>query len=86
VLLNIDRLTARYDLDVTEVNILDDIAIYEQYREIIPVVEVTDAPVGRLVVPITEPALHTYFKMAQQAILVPKESWLDGVARKVGRR
>jgi glutaredoxin len=125
----IDRLTTRYGLDVTEVNILDDMAIFEQYREIIPVVEVTDAPVGRLVAPISEPALHAYLRMAKDAIkdrdlltvaqpvaehdllgqttprdgdsekgflaienpgngasAVPKASWLDRMARRVGRR
>jgi len=64
----IDRLTTRYSLDVTEVNILDDMAIFEQYREIIPVVEVTDVPAGRLVAPISEPALHAYLRMARDAI------------------
>ena len=64
----IDRLTAEYGLDVTEVNILDDMAAYEQYKEIIPVVEVTDVRVGRVVAPITEPELHAYFKMARHAI------------------
>src|SRR6476620_1380111 len=64
----IDRLTAEYGLDVTEVNILDDMAVYEQYKEIIPVVEVTDVRVGRVVAPITEPELHAYFKMARHAI------------------
>jgi glutaredoxin len=68
VLQVIDRLTVRYGLDVIEVNVLDDMAIYEQYREIIPVVEVTDAPVGRLVVPISESALRAYFRMAEDAV------------------
>ncbi len=85
LLLNIERLTTLYGLDVTEVNILDDMAVYEQYREIIPVVEVTDVPVGRLVVPISEPDLHTYFKTAEHAITAPKESWLDRVARRAVR-
>jgi glutaredoxin len=60
----IDRLTSKYALDLTEVNILEDMAVYEQYREIIPVVEVTDVSVGRLVVPISEAELHAYFTMA----------------------
>jgi glutaredoxin len=63
-LLLIDRLAQRYGLDVTEVNILDDPAIYEQYREIIPVVEVADAPVGKLSAPITERDLRDYFDKA----------------------
>ena len=64
-LLMIDRLAPRYRLDVTEVNILDDPAIYEQYREIIPVVEVTGAEVGRLAAPITDSDLRTYFEKAR---------------------
>ncbi|MEO8285798.1 MAG: DUF2085 domain-containing protein [Chloroflexota bacterium] len=91
----IDRMTAQYGLDVTEVNILDDMEMYEQYRDIIPVVEVTDVRVGRLVAPITEPELQAYFTMAQHAILdrsrlrsvvVPyRESALDRLAASIGR-
>jgi thiol-disulfide isomerase/thioredoxin len=65
----IDRLASRYDLVVTEVNILDDPAIYEQYREIIPVVEATGVEVGRLAAPITERDLRAYFDAAQRAVL-----------------
>lgn len=64
----IDRLTDQYGLEVAEVNILDDMALYEEYREIIPVVQVTDVRVGRVVAPITEPELHAYFSMAQRVI------------------
>jgi uncharacterized membrane protein len=67
-MLIIDRLTSEYGLDVAEVNILDDMAMYEEYKEIIPVVEVTDVRVGRVVAPVTEPELRAYFTMAQHAI------------------
>ena len=65
-LLMIDRLAPRYGLEVTEVNILDDPAIYEQYREIIPVVHVTDAQVGSLAAPITERDLRAFFDNARR--------------------
>src|SRR5260370_933398 len=92
----IDRLTPQFGLDVTEVNILDDMATYEQYREIIPVVEVTAVRVGRLVAPISESELYAYFVMAQHAIedrarrtgsvVQPyRESRLDRLARSIGR-
>lgn len=64
----IDKLTSRYDLQVTEVNILEDMSIYEQYKLLIPVIQVTDVAVGPLTVPITEPAMHAYFAAAQKAI------------------
>jgi uncharacterized membrane protein/glutaredoxin len=64
----IDGMTRRYDIQLTEVNILDDMAVYEEYRTLIPVVQVTDVRVGRLVAPIIEPELHSYFTMARQVI------------------
>jgi glutaredoxin len=64
----IDKLTPVYDLQVTEVNILEDMAIYEQYKLLIPVIQVTDAQAGPLTVPITEPAMHSYFAAAQKAM------------------
>jgi glutaredoxin len=64
----IDKLTPRYDLQVTEVNILEDMAIHEQYKLLIPVIQVTDVLVGPLTVPITEAGLHSYFAAAQKAI------------------
>jgi glutaredoxin len=67
-LLMIDRLAPRYALDVTEVNILDDPAIYEQYREIIPVVEVPGAQLGSLAAPITERELREYFEKARRTV------------------
>ena len=64
----IDKLTPRYDLQVTEVNILEDMAIYERYKLVIPVIQVTDVPTEPLTVPITEPAMHSYFAAAQKAM------------------
>jgi uncharacterized membrane protein/glutaredoxin len=64
----IDRLARRYDLEVAEANILDDPALYEEYKHIIPVVEVTDVQIGRLVAPIAEAELTAYFTLAQQTI------------------
>ena len=64
----IDKLTPRYDLQVNEVNILEDMAIYEQYKLLIPAVQVTDVPVGSLTVPVTEAGMHAYFAAAQKAI------------------
>ena len=64
----IDKLSPRYDLQVTEVNILEDMAIYERYKLVIPVIQVTDFPAEPLTVPITEPAMHAYFAAAQKAI------------------
>jgi glutaredoxin len=91
---SIDRLTPQYGLDVTEVNILEDMAVYEQYRDIIPVVEATDAQVGRLVVPFSEADLGAYFEKARRATgdnranaaQSDPDSWLDKMARKVGWR
>ncbi|MEP6776007.1 MAG: glutaredoxin family protein [Chloroflexota bacterium] len=64
----IDKLTSRYDLQVAEVNILEDMAIYERYKLVIPVIQVTDVQVGPLTVPVTEAGMHAYFVAAQKAI------------------
>jgi glutaredoxin len=64
----IDKLTLRYDLEVTEVNILEDMALYEQYKLVIPVIQVTDVQVGPLTVPVTEAGMHSYFAAAQKAM------------------
>ena len=64
----LDKLSPRYGLQLTEVNILDDMATYERFKLLIPVVQVTDAPVRPLTVPITEAAMHAYFAAAQRAI------------------
>ena len=64
----IDKLTPRYALQVTEVNILEDMAIYERYKLVIPVIQVTDVQVGPLTVPITEAGMHSYFAAAQKAM------------------
>jgi glutaredoxin len=64
----LDKLTPKYDLQLTEVNILEDMAVYEQYKLLIPVIQVTDVPTGPLTVPITEANMHSYFASAQKAI------------------
>lgn len=64
----VDKLTPRYDLQVTEVNILDDLAIYEQYRVLIPVIQVTDVQMGQLTAPITELVMHSYFIAARRTM------------------
>jgi hypothetical protein len=64
----VGKLTARNDLQVTEVNILDDPLAYEKYKESIPVIEVTDVQVGQLSAPITELVMHSYFIAARRAM------------------
>lgn len=67
-LLLVDKLTPRFDIEMREVNILEDMAVYEQYKEAIPVVEVTDARVGRVVAPISEAELVSYFELVRGVI------------------
>ncbi len=65
-LLLLDKLTPRYGMELTEVNILNDMAIYEELRNVIPVVEVVGAREGRLSAPITEHDLRAYFDRARK--------------------
>jgi uncharacterized membrane protein/glutaredoxin len=72
----LDRLAAQYDLDIVQINILDDMAVYEEYKEKIPVVEVEDKRFGRLVAPITEQELRAYVEMASRSLIPPPPSLL----------
>jgi uncharacterized membrane protein/glutaredoxin len=90
-----DKMTPRYGLELTEVSILDDMATYEEYKHIIPVVQVTDVRVGRLVAPITEAEMYAYFDMARGVMqggrgvagktLPVRETALDRMAKWVGK-
>ena len=93
----VDKMTPRYGIELTEVNILDDMATYEQYKDIIPVVEVTEARVGRLVAPITEGEMSAYFDMARGvvasrsatgygSVLPVRETAFDRLAKWIGKR
>jgi uncharacterized membrane protein/glutaredoxin len=64
----LDRLIPQYGLEVKQVNILDNIATYQAYREQIPVIEAEDGRFGRLVAPIDEPELRAYLDMVRNAL------------------
>ncbi len=92
VLLLLDRLTPQYKLEVDEVNILDDMALYEAMSTAIPVVVAGDGRLGRLVAPITEPELRAYMEIARRedrpsaSVLPPyKETAFDRVASWIGK-
>ncbi|MEO5952657.1 MAG: glutaredoxin family protein [Chloroflexia bacterium] len=68
VLLLVDKMMLRYEIELTEVNIIEDMAVYEQFKYVIPVVECTDVEVGRLAVPIGEADLTAYFEKARRAL------------------
>jgi len=72
----LDRLAPQYNLDVIQVNILDDMALYDAYKEIIPVVEVGDGKFGRLVAPIAESELQAYINMSSRLLIPPPPSFL----------
>ncbi|MEO6458717.1 MAG: glutaredoxin family protein, partial [Chloroflexia bacterium] len=72
----LDHLAPQYNLDVIQVNILDDMALYEAYKEIIPVVEVGDGKFGRLVAPIAESELQAYINMSSRLLIPPPPSFL----------
>lgn len=83
----LDRLGARYSLEVQEVNILEDMALYEALHEKIPVIEIEGGKMGRLEAPIDEQRLQTSLAMAagvlqnRMAALQPeKEPWIDRAA------
>lgn len=63
----LDRLTPQYGLEVDEVNILDDMALYEQFKHDIPVLDIEEGRLGRLKAPIDEPSLRTAFEVARRA-------------------
>src|SRR3954467_9534217 len=95
----LDRLTPQYGLEVTEVNILDDMSLYEAYKQEIPVIAIEDGKLGTLKAPIDEPPLRTAFQVASRAVgptqgsgsgpsrsVVPprKDAWIDRVVRFIG--
>jgi len=72
--------TAAYDLDITEVNILEDKELYEAYKEKIPVVVAEDGRYGWLYPPITGPELRNYLSFARRGgrhVFVYSETKLD---------
>jgi uncharacterized membrane protein len=88
----LDKLTPQYKLEVEQANILDDMSLYEQMYEQIPVIVVEDGRNGRLVAPITEPELRAYLEVARRDRLhgrsvVPayRESVLDRAAQWMGK-
>lgn len=92
----LDRLIPEYRLEVRLVNILDDMSVYQALKEKIPVVEVGDGRFGRLVVPIDEAELRTYFDMIKgtrgpqlplsgASVLPQSEPAGDRVASYIGR-
>lgn len=92
VLLLLDRLTPQYRLDVAEVNILDDMALYDAMSTAIPVVVAGDGRLGRLVAPVSEPELRAYLEMARReslpsaSVLPPyKETAFDRLASWIGK-
>src|SRR5947199_6393887 len=89
----LDRLAPQYDLQVTEVNILDDMALYEAYHLEIPILDIEDGRLGRLKAPIDEASLRAAFQVAQhgipaqRSVLKPRrEPLIDRAARYIGRR
>jgi uncharacterized membrane protein/glutaredoxin len=64
----LDRLAPQYDLQITEVNILDDMALYEAFHEEIPVLDIEDGRLGRLKAPLDEASLRTAFEVARRAV------------------
>jgi len=93
VLAILDRLAPQYDLQVTEVNILDDMALYEAYHLEIPVVDIEDGRLGRLKAPIDEAELRMAFSIARHGMpgggsVIPppkREPAIDRLARYIGR-
>src|SRR5438874_5153345 len=93
----LDRLAPQYDLQVTEVNILDDMALYEAYHLEIPVLDIEDGRLGRLKAPMDEAGLRAAFEIAHwgmpgasrasgKSVTQPgREPMLDRVARYIGR-
>src|ERR671934_866186 len=79
----LDRLAPQYDLQISEVNILDDMALYEAFHEEIPVLDIEDGRLGRLKAPLDEASLRTAFEVARRAVPSPSER---SDARVLGQR
>src|SRR5947207_613162 len=68
VLAILDRLTPQYGLEVDEVNILDDMALYDAYHLKIPVVQIEGGRLGTLEAPIDEASLRMAFEIARRGV------------------
>lgn len=86
VLLLVDKLSPRYGIELVEVNIIEDMGVYEEYKHLIPVVEVKDVSVGRLVAPIDEVGLRGYFEKARRVMEREGVGVLGRVAKWFGGR
>ncbi len=92
VLVILDSLTPQYGLEVREVNILDDMALYDAYHLKIPVVSIEGGRLGTLEAPIEEASLRAAFDIARHAyptgasvLSKPKrEPWIDRLASYIG--
>src|SRR5205814_1365252 len=89
----LDRLTPEYGLQVEEVNILDDMGLYDAYHLKIPVVKMEGGRLGTLEAPIDEAGLRAAFQIARHAypagmsvLPTPKrEPWIDRLTSYIGR-
>ncbi len=91
VLATIERLAPEYGLEVSEVNILSDKALYGAHSSVVPVVEIGGSNLARLTAPITEADLRSVLDIVRHAfpvgpsILQPaRELLLDRVVRYIG--
>src|SRR5205807_10324162 len=92
VLVVLDRLAQQYGLQVEEVNILDDMALYDAYHLKIPVIKIEDGRLGTLEAPIDEAGLRAAFDIARRAypsgmsvLPTPKrEPWIDRLVSYIG--
>lgn len=95
VLQTLDRLSSHYALEVHEANILGDTALYDLYRDKIPVIEAANGEFGRLEAPITEPELRAYLDLAsgnppnpvRQSVIAlqRREPFFERLAGSIGR-
>ena len=70
----LDRLTPQYALEVSEVNILDDMALYDAYHEKIPVIMLEGGRLGVLEAPVDEPGLRAAFEIARHGMPTTAEN------------
>src|SRR6266545_5012315 len=78
----LEELAPIYDLDITEVNILDDPELFNAYHEKIPVVVAEDGRYGWLYAPISAAELRNYLAYARRGgrpVFVYSETRLDRV-------
>lgn len=89
----LDRLMPEYGLEVQEVNILDDLTLYDAYHEKIPVIKIEDGRLGTLEAPVDEASLRAAFDIARRAYPAgtsvlpkpPREPLIDRVTSYIGR-